>query len=181
MIQQPLPPTIINILTWHQTPDTLFSHLLPVLGEFLQCDRCFLYLRDPQTRLGKVPYCWVRADDVPMIDDEGWKLESESLPDKDPMFAAALRNKSSIFVEDVETADSRVLNRQFEQENFGHRSLIHGHLYHDGKLWGVLQPCIFGEPRVWTEYERLVITHVVQKIIPLAIAYVRSPDLVINN
>jgi GAF domain-containing protein len=174
MIHPPLPKAIASILATYQAPDALFSNLLPALGEFLRCDRCFLYLRYPQTRRGRVPFCWVRTPDVPVVYDADWKPEPPSLPEEDPMFAAALRAEPSIFIEDVQTADPQILNQQFEQESFGHRALIHAHLCQDGELWGVLQPCIFHQPRVWNEDERLVIQHLVQKITPAAVAYVNA-------
>ncbi|MDZ8078226.1 MAG: GAF domain-containing protein [Nostoc sp. DcaGUA01] len=163
-----------NIIESSPTPDVLFPLLLPAVGEFLQCDRCFLYLHNPQMNLGKVAFCWVRTPDVPTIYSEKWEPQPLSFSDEDPMFRAALHGKPSIFVEDVETADSEVLNRKFEQENFGHRALIHAHIQQDGQLWGVLQPCIFGHPRIWTGYERLVINNIVQKITPLTVDYVKS-------
>jgi hypothetical protein len=46
-------------------------------------------------------YCWLRSDRYSDVTDSDWKAEPESLPDKDPLFAAALRTKPSIFVEDI--------------------------------------------------------------------------------
>lgn len=153
-------------------PETLLSTLLPLLGEALQCDRCFIYLRNPATGMGKVPYCWCRTPEIPTVFDADWKPEPTSLADEDPMFAAALRAEPSIYVDDVETASSDVLNRTFEQENFGHRALIHVHLHQDGQLWGVLQPSMFGQPRHWTDVDRQLITEVEQRLLPFVIAYV---------
>lgn len=153
-------------------PNQVFAELLPLLGKTLKCDRCFLYLRDPETKLGKVTHCWRRNWQIPEILDPDWKPEPDSLAQEDPLFAAALRAEPTIFIEDVETADPQVVNRSFERENFGHRALIHAHLRHDGALWGILQPCLFGQPRTWTESERSVITQVEQQLTPLAIAYV---------
>lgn len=169
-----LPSTIAQLLDTFQRPESLFSALMPALGTFLQCDRCFLYLRDPQTRLGRVPFVWVRSSEIPTVFDADWKLEPASLGDEDPMFAAALRTAPSIFVEDVETASSDVLNRQFEQENFGHRALIHAHLSYEGQLWGVLQPSVFGRSRSWTDSERQVIDQLVPAITPMAVSYVNA-------
>ncbi|MFN6564204.1 MAG: GAF domain-containing protein [Nostoc sp. ChiSLP01] len=174
MNQPDIPAAIANIIESSPTPDVLFSELLPAVVEFLQCDRCFLYLHHPQLNLGKVAFCWVRTPDIPTIYNENWEPQPLSFSDEDPMFAAALGGKPSIFVEDVETADSQVLNHKFEQENFGHRALIHAHIQQDGQLWGVLQPSIFGHPRIWTEYERVVINNIVQKITPLTVNYVKS-------
>ncbi|MBW4418525.1 MAG: GAF domain-containing protein [Myxacorys californica WJT36-NPBG1] len=169
-----LPSQIAEVLASERSPEERFSDLMGAIAEFLQCDRCFLYLRQPQTRLGRVPFCWVRSSDVPTVYDEEWKPEPPSLPDEDPMFAAALRTEPSLFIEDVETASSDQLNRQFEQENFGHRALIHAHLCQDQQLWGVLQPCLMARSRRWTETERQIINQIVQHITPIAVEYVNS-------
>jgi len=174
MNQQDISRAIANIIESSQTPDALFSELLPAIGDFLQSDRCFLYLHNPQTNLGRVAFCWVRTPDVPTVYNEQWEAQPPSLPDEDPMFAAALRAEPSIFVEDTEATGSQVLNREFEQKHFGHRALIHAHIRQDNQLWGILQPCIFGHPRIWTEYERMVINNLVQKITPLTVSYVKS-------
>jgi GAF domain-containing protein len=174
MTRQDLPSALKNIVESSQPPEALFSALLPAVSDFLQSDRCFLYLHNPQNNLGRVAFCWIRTPDVPTVYNEDWAAQPPSLSDEDPMFAAALRAEPSIFVEDVETADSQVLNREYEQKNFGHRALIHAHIRQDGQLWGILQPCIFDHPRIWTEYERVVINNLVEKITPIAVDYVKS-------
>ncbi|MCC5645723.1 GAF domain-containing protein [Nostoc sp. CHAB 5824] len=174
MTQQELPSALNNIVESSQTPDAIFSALLPAVGDFLQSDRCFLYLHNPQANLGRVAFCWIRTPNVPTVYNEDWAAQPPSVTDEDPMFAAALRAEPSIFVEDVETAAPEILNREFEQKNFGHRALIHAHIRQDNQLWGILQPCIFGHPRIWTEYERMVINNLVEKITPFAVYYVKS-------
>lgn len=174
MNNRSLPAILEQILTTDRDPDVVFSALLPALGDVLQCHRCFLYLRNPQTKMGKIDYCWLRSDRYPDVTDSDWKAEPESLPDEDPLFAAALGTKPSIFVEDVETANPEVVNRDFERKSFGHRALIHAHLCQDGLLWGILQPCLFEQPRVWTEFDRFMITQVEKQITPLAITYVKD-------
>lgn len=119
-----------------------FPLSLPILGEILNRDRCFLYLRDPKTRVGKVTHCWVRDSKYPNLLNADWQEESDSLAREDPLFAAALQAKPSIFAENVETASPAVVNRAFERKNFGHRALVHAHLHQDNLLWGILQPCI---------------------------------------
>lgn len=172
MSNQILPQIIEQILSDSKTADAVFSALLPALGEVLNCDRVFLYLRNPETQTGRTPYCWCRNSNYPDVSGAQWKQEPESLAQEDPLFAAALRAQPSIFVEDVETANPEVVNKDFEAKEFGHRALIHAHLCVDGLLWGVLQPCIFDRPRVWTEFERQVIAAVTEKISPLAVAFV---------
>jgi len=172
--EQDLQKILSQVFASNGEPDAVFSALLPALCEVLECDRCFLYLRDPHTRIGKTPYCWLRNDQYPDVSTKTWETEPLSLPEEDPLFAAALRTAPSIFIEDVETADPQVVNRDFEAQNFGHRALIHAHLCQDGRLWGVLQPCVFGQPRVWSEFDQLVINQVVEKITPIAITYVKA-------
>ena len=161
-----------KFLSDSKTADAVFSALVPALGDVLNCDRVFLYLRNPETQIGKVPYCWRRNSNYPEVRDAEWKKEPESLGEEDPLFAAALRAEPSIFVEDVETANPEIVNKNFEAKEFGHRALIHAHLCSDGLLWGVLQPCIFDRPRVWTDFDRQVIAAVTEKISPLAVAFV---------
>jgi GAF domain-containing protein len=177
MNEYKLPAVLENIVQADREPDLVFSKLLPALCEVLECDRTFLYLRDPHTKMGRTPYCWRRNPECPDVSTAEWEKEPDSLPKEDPLFAAALRTEESIFVEDVETAPPEVVNRDFEAENFGHRALIHAHLCEDGMLWGVLQPCIFGQPRVWGDRDRFIIDRVIEAITPLAVAYVKSSEI----
>jgi GAF domain-containing protein len=169
-----LPVSIAQVFAIAQTPEALFTALMPALGEALECDRCFLYLRDPQTQMGRVPFCWGRDASVPRIYDPDWKAEDKSLLCEDPMFASALRTDPSITVDDIETASPQVLNLRFEQENFGHRALIHAHLCQDQFLWGVLQPCVFNSPKYWSTEEQQLVDQVVSLITPHVIAYVKT-------
>lgn len=171
---QNLPTATEEIFRKNNTPKAVFSALLPALGEVLKCDRIFLYLRNPQTQIGKVPFCWRRSSEYPDVTDSNWKKEPESLSNEDPLFAAALHTKPSVFVEDVETANPALVNKDFENKTFGHRALIHAHLCENNLLWGILQPAIFGQPRIWTEFDHFVIDEVTKKITPLAIDYVKS-------
>lgn len=156
------------------TPTAVLTALMPALGERLACDRVFLYLRSPETQLGRVPFCWQRRPDIPRIYDPDWKPEPATLTDEDPMFAAAIATQPTIFVEDVETADAAVVNRAFEAKTFGHRALVHAHLCYAGQLWGILQPAVFGRPRRWSTADQALIQAATERITPLAVEYVRS-------
>ena len=90
------------------------------------------------------------------------------------MFAAAVRAEPSIYIDDVETASPKVLSQDFEKQNFGHRALIHAHLCHENELWGVLQPCVFSNPRTWTQKEQLAIEQIVQAVTPIEIDYIEE-------
>ncbi len=172
MTDQILPQILDKIFSDSKSADAVFSALIPALGEVLNCDRVFLYLRHPHTQTGKVPYCWCRNSNYPDVSGAEWKKEPESLGQEDPLFAAALRAEPSIFVEDVETASPEIVNKDFEAKEFGHRALSHAHLCSDGLLWGILQPCIFDRPRIWTDFDRQIIAAVTEKISPLAVACV---------
>jgi GAF domain-containing protein len=168
--------TIDTIFTDHQEPLAVFAALLPEMGEVLQCDRIFLYLRNPASQFGKVVNCWRRTLEISDVDDYQWKKEPEYLPQEDPLFAAALQTKPSVYIEDVNTASIDIVNKDFEQKTFGHRALVHAHLCKDSQLWGILQPCVFGKPRIWTKSDRLIISQIEPKLIPLVIRYINNLD-----
>lgn len=155
-----------------KSPEAAFTALMPALGERLECDRIFLYLRNPQQRMGRVPFHWRRNPSIPEVYDPDWKAEPSGLTAEDPMFRAAVETRPSIFVEDVETASPDILNRDFEAKTFGHRALIHAHLCQENQLWGILQPAVFGQPRHWSEADRSVIQTTIVRITPLAVEYV---------
>lgn len=163
------------VLTSSEHLDRQLSAAVKAIAQYLQADRCFLYVRDPQTRYGKAAFCYCRRSDVPDVSSDKWEQEKpEDLEAKDPMFAAALDCKPTVYVEDVETADPQVVNREFEAQEFGHRALIHAHLCEAGELWGILQPCVFDNPRHWSIGDREFIDFAVDKLTPLIKQYVRE-------
>jgi GAF domain-containing protein len=172
MTEYPFPPQLDAVFSNHSDPEALFTALLPVIVDVLQCDRCFLHLRNPQTRMYK-SICWKRRPEFPDVSTPDWEKEMEWEND-DPMFAAALRTAPSIFVEDIETAGADVLNVEFEREYLGHRALVHAHITQDGVLWGILQPCVFNHPRVWSEFDRSVIHQLTERLRSPVIGYVTA-------
>ena len=171
-----LPVVLENLFTLHsesvsETEDLLIA-LLPTLCDVLQTDRCFLVVRNPNTRMHK-NLCWVREPDYPDTSTAGWEPERE-WEREDPLFAAALQTQDSIFINDVETADPTVLNRDFERKYLKHRSFIHAHIRQDGQLWGILQPCLFSQPREWREADRLLIDQLTQRLAPIVVQYVQA-------
>ncbi len=164
-----------TVLESSEQLDYKLSAAVKAIAQHLQVDRCFLYIRDPQSRYGRAAFCYCRRSDIPNVTSDKWEQEKpEDLEAKDPMFAAALGCKPTIYVEDVETANPEVVNRDFEAKEFGHRALIHAHLCEAGKLWGILQPCVFNNPRHWTEGDREFINLAVDKLTPLVKQYVRE-------
>lgn len=168
---QTLPDRILRAFA-EPEPEAIFAALLPALGEVLRVDRCFLLLRNPDTRMHRV-ICWRRDLSLPDTSTEGWQPEEEWEKD-DPMFAAALATQPSIFIEDIETASPDRLNREFERQNLGHRALVHAHVCYQQQLWGILQPAVFGQPRVWSEADRQTIEQVVQKLVSIVVKSVKT-------
>ncbi|MBC8151484.1 MAG: GAF domain-containing protein [Bacteroidetes bacterium] len=169
-----LPETIGAILAQRQLPETTLNRVVEQVGRALDADRCFLYLRQPTLQRGRVAVCWRRNETVPDAFQPDWREDTGDLPDKDPLFRAAITLKPSVYVDDVETAGPDVLNRAFEAENFGHRALIHAHVTGEGQLWGVLQPCLFGRPRYWTAGEKRQIEAILPLLQPVIAAFVNE-------
>ena len=171
-----LPPAFETLLATSGPPGPVLYDLLSLVVESLRVDRCFLYLRNPQTAVGKIAFCWCRNASVPDVTEPAWKSD-EHIAEKDPLFAAALRTAPSVYVEDVETADPAVVNRDFEARTFGHRALIHAHVADRGELWGILQPCVFGQPRMWSETDRQLIEALLPRLLPLVQTYVAEVSI----
>lgn len=171
---QTLPTDINNILASVQPPAQMLNQVVERVGLALQADRCFLYVRQPQRGLGRTAFCWRKHADIPDKNtiQPDWQSDTDELPDQDPLIRAALAMKPSVYVDDVETAGPEVLNRQFEEETFGHRALIHGHIQRDNQLWGILQPCLFGRPRSWTDEEKSQMEAILPRLQPTIAAFV---------
>lgn len=150
----------------NESPQETLNEAVRQVGETLRADRCFLYVRDPAAGKGRIAFCWRRYATIPDVIQAEWQEDTSSLPDEDPLFAAALATEPSVFVEDVESAPPDVLNKTFENRTFGHRALIHAHVTEAGQLWGILQPCQFGHPRRWTQHEQNYIETMLPQLLP---------------
>ncbi|KAM3094487.1 GAF domain-containing protein [Phormidesmis sp. 146-35] len=159
-----------TIFTVGSDPNAVFTALMPALCEALECDRCFLYLRNPATSQGTVTHCYSRHS--PFADLTGSTfIEAEAV--EDPLMGMAFRTPEAVFVDDIETAGSDVVNVVYEREAFGHRALIHAPLYYKGELYGILEPCVFGQPRKWSEHDRALIHLVQQRSATFVVQYLR--------
>jgi GAF domain-containing protein len=164
---------LLTLLNSDAAPDDLLADLMPALGEALACDRCVLFLRDPHSGRSRATHAWQCKPEYALArEDKGWREEPPSLVEDDPMFAEALRNPVALFIEDIETADPALVNRDYEREHFQHRALVHAPLYHEGLMYGILEPCVMAAPRVWSAADRELIASVQAKIAPAAAAYV---------
>jgi GAF domain-containing protein len=104
-------------------------------------------------------------------------IEEGDIAAKDPLMAIAFRTPEAVFVEDIETAGPNIVNLGYERKEFGHRALIHAPICYENSLFGILEPCVFETPRVWTEGDRKVISEIQEKLGPLVAVYVRQDML----
>lgn len=171
-----LSTAIDALIAEDRSPSDTLTEVVHYVGQALNADRCFLYVRQPEQARGRTAFCWRKNDRVPDRNtiQPNWQPDTTELPAEDPLIRAGLNMKPSVYVDDVETASPEVLNRKFEEETFGHRALIHAHVQQDNQLWGILQPCMFGHPRHWTDTEKAAIEAVLPRIQPIIAAYVRS-------
>lgn len=171
-----LPAAIDALLKQGHAPAETLNQVVQIVGKALNADRCFLYVRQPNQARGRTAFCWRKNDQIPDKNtiQPDWQADTTDLPAEDPLIRAGLDMKPSVYVDDVETATPDVLNRDFEQETFGHRALIHAHIQQEGQLWGILQPCMFGRPRHWTDEEKAQIEAILPSLQPVIAAYVGS-------
>ncbi len=161
------------------TPQVVLNEAVRLTGEALHADRCFLCIRNPATRQSRIAFVWRRDETVPDVRPEHREWVDETpLPAEDPLYAAALAGRPSVYVDDVENAPPSVLNRDFEARTFGHRALIHAHIVEAGELWGILQPCVFDAPREWVESDRIFLEAFLPRLVPVVRAFVwgENPD-----
>lgn len=169
-----LSATIEDLIRAGHPPAHTLNQIVENVGMALQADRCFLYVRQPDQERGRTAFCWRKNESIPDKNtiQPDWQPDTDELPAQDPLIRAGLAMKPSVYVDDVDTAGPQVLNRQFERETFGHRALIHAHIQRDNKLWGILQPCLFGRTRHWTDEEKTQIEAILPRLQPVIAAYV---------
>ncbi len=144
--------------------DQLFADTCRQLVDELPCDRCFIYMRDPETRLGSVAYAHVRDPRWPTLLYDRWVVESPDYERIDPLFVAALRDPAPIYVDDLNTAPPGLLNHAHERSYFGHRAFVHAPITWRGRLYGILEPCVFETARVWSARDRALVEAAVAEI-----------------
>ncbi|GAB4019670.1 GAF domain-containing protein [Spirosoma koreense] len=173
---QTLAATIDQIIRAGHSPADTLNQVVQCVGTALDADRCFLYVRQPDRGRGRTAFCWRKNETVPDKNtiQPTWQADTDALPAEDPLIRAGLAIKPSVYVDDVETAGPDVLNRAFERKTFGHRALIHAHIQSHHQLWGILQPCMFGRPRHWTEEEKAQIETILPSLQPVIAAYVAT-------
>lgn len=161
------------LLVSRASTDARLDKLPAAYAAAIDCDRCVLFLRDPHTRRSRPTHAWQRKPEYALArEDRGWQVESPTLSDDDPMFAEALRNPEALYIEDVLAADPALVNGPYEVAHFGHRALIHAPFYHDGLMYGILEPCMIETPRAWSAADRAVTALVQERMAPTVADYV---------
>ena len=136
-------------------------------GQAIGADRCFLYVRYPAGKSGRIAACWRRSDetpDLPEHDYEALSPEPAYLHEGDPMFTAALAGYPATYIDDIETA-AGLVNVVLER-SFRHRALVHINLSDAEGLWGILQPAMSCEPRAWSAEDRVLVETWRRKLTP---------------
>ena len=166
---------VMAILDSDASPHEILTALMPALARALGCERCIMFLRDPKTDKGRAVHRWASRPDYALRrEDRGWQANPPDLVAKDPMYAQALVDPTALYIDDIETAGPDVLDVTFEREEFRHRALVHAPVYHEGEMYGVLEPSSIVEPRKWTDADRRLIAEVQDKIDPIVAAFVKE-------
>lgn len=76
----------------------LLGQLLPVLGDLLKCESCFLYLHHPRQNLYRVTHTWSAAEHFPVPVQGDWHKERSNYR-ASPLLGAALDAEHSVFVD----------------------------------------------------------------------------------
>jgi GAF domain-containing protein len=156
-----------------QNLDARLTALMQALCQVWSCERCFLCLRDPDTSLTRITHSHCTRPDHDSLIEPDWVLEDAAILN-DPLMILAFRTPNAVYVEDVETADAMTVNLAYEQQMFKNRALIHAPIYSQGRLYGILEPCVFDQPRVWTAPDRWITVQMQQRLEPLVIRYLRQ-------
>ncbi|MEX0809669.1 MAG: GAF domain-containing protein [Dongiaceae bacterium] len=166
---------VLAILDSDRTPDEKLTALMPALAKALNCERCVMFLRDPKTHRGRAVHRWAALPEFTLRrEDRGWELMPATLVDDDPMYAEAMRNPEALYIDDIETADPALVNTAYEKEHFGHCGLVHAPVYHQGEMYGVLEPSSMAKPRVWSNADKALIAAVQARIAPVVAAFVKE-------
>ena len=169
-----LPAPLDNIFADTQDLSVFFDRLMAAMVELLHCDRCYLYLRDPQFLWYKIPHCHCSDSNITNLKELEKQTEPIYLAETNPLFAAAKNCESPIFIENMDEVIANSKNSNFWQQNHQEqKALLQVHLCLDNNLWGIIQASQFNRPRPWTKFDRNLISQIVDRITPLVSVYAR--------
>ena len=169
-----LPSLLNTILADTEDLPLFFDNLMYGIADLLKCDRCYLYIRDPQLLTYQIPHCYCIHPEIPNLAGSCKDTESFYRTEIDPLFAAAMNGEPHIYLEDLEQLFCEDENSVFWRQNYSdQKALIQAHIFIDGELWGFIQAAKYDRSRPWTIFDRNIISGVVDKITPLVTIYVK--------
>ena len=169
-----LPSPLDSVFKNTEDLPLFFDNLMYGMVELLRCDRCYLYIRDPQLQTYQIPHCYCVHPEIPNLVQTRSDTESYYRQESDPLFAAAMSGAPHIYIEDTEKLFYSNDNCAFWQQNYlEHKALIQAHIFIDGELWGIIQAAQYDRSRPWTKFDRGLISQIVDKITPLVVVYVK--------
>lgn len=169
-----LPSPLDNIFANTNDLSKFFDRLMYGMVELLNCDRCYLYIRDPQSQIYKIPHCYRVHPEIPDLTQTQEDTESFYCSETDPLFAAALSCEPTIYIENVEQLIHDSKECFIWQRNYSeYKALMQAHISMSGELWGIIQAAHFNHPRPWTQFDRNLVLQIIDKITPLVTVYVK--------
>ena len=161
---------------FHKVSDIseLFDQLVIAMVDLLKCDRCHLYIRDPELLIGQTLHCHRNSIEIPDMLDSKPYSEPVYFAEKDPLFAAALQCERSIFLDDLASVSPKKGDIAFFAQQYkGQKSLVQGHICSNNQLWGIFQASQFTRSRPWTRFDHNMVHTIIDKITPLVSVYVK--------
>jgi GAF domain-containing protein len=86
----------------------------------------------------------------------------------------ASRTPVAVYIADIEDEGPDILNIEFERKDYGHTAFIHAPAYDGDDFVGILEPCTFGDPHVWTEEDKSLTAAVQDRLGPVAGRFVHA-------
>ena len=173
MAAQAIPSELRALFAGGSASDGFLDALMPAVCDTLACARSLLFLREPDRKMLHTHGWWRRPEQAHPIED-GWSAEPATIAEDDPLFAEALRNPAALYIDDIEGAAPGVLNLELERAHYRHRAFIHAPIYGDGRLYGILEPCVFDRPREWSPEDRAITAWLQERLGPIAAEYVAA-------
>ena len=169
-----LPSPLDSIFANTEDLPLFFDNLMYGIADLLQCDRCYLYIRDPELLTYQIPHCYCTHPEIPNLACSHRDTESFYLAEANPLFAAAIGGEPHIYIENVEQLFYSDRNCAFWQKNYkDQKALVQAHLFTGGKLWGIIQAAQYNHSRPWTKFDRSLISQIADRITPLVTVYVK--------
>jgi len=155
------------------SPDAILEALMPVMCAEMDCDRCVFFPRNPATGKWAMTHGWqVRPEYALKSPMHAWSLPAEDEGEVDPMYAQAMKSLEVFYVSDVFEEAGDVVNAQFGIDTYGNRALAHAPIYHEGRYYGLIEPCTAERPHPWTDEQRRLVARTLELLGPVVAAYV---------